>query len=383
MQAFVHTRESSVRTSVLRRWHESRLRHLDLRGDAQALRHRDPVGPRLRPIAGGAGFDLRLRRHRAGRTAHRPPPVGASTSTSCGAGSATAATRSPSSATSPTSTTRSSPRSAEAGRPWWAQRGDVRAGLSRRGTRSLGCLPPTVEPRATGHIPEMIALMQRLIDARARLRRRRRRLLRRPVLPAYGSLSGQKIDEMEPAGDSVGDDRKHDPRDFALWKSAKPGEPSWPTPWGDGRPGWHLECSAMAGKYLGEAFDIHGGGLDLIFPHHENEIAQSVAAGGRFAQYWMHNGWVTMAGEKMSKSLGNTVLRRRDGQAVAAGRAALLPGGGALPIGDRVFPDGIGRSGGGLRRARGIRAARVRGRRRADRAGRSRRRSSSRRWTTT
>jgi cysteinyl-tRNA synthetase len=126
--------------------------------------------------------------------------------------------------------------------------------------------------------------------------------------PSYGQLSGQQIDAMQPAGDSAGDARKRDPRDFALWKSAKPGEPAWPTPWGDGRPGWHLECSAMAGKYLGPVFDIHGGGLDLIFPHHENEIAQSKAAGDEFARYWMHNGWVTLAGEKMSKSLGNTVL---------------------------------------------------------------------------
>ena len=113
---------------------------------------------------------------------------------------------------------------------------------------------------------------------------------------------------MHAAGDSVGDSRKRDLRDFALWKAAKPGEPSWPTPWGRGRPGWHLECSAMAGAYLGDEFDIHGGGIDLIFPHHENEIAQSVSDGQRFARYWMHNAWVTAAGEKMSKSLGNGLL---------------------------------------------------------------------------
>jgi cysteinyl-tRNA synthetase len=115
---------------------------------------------------------------------------------------------------------------------------------------------------------------------------------------------------MQAAGDSVGDDRKRDPRDFALWKAAKPGEPSWATPWGRGRPGWHLECSAMATKYLGSTFDIHGGGLDLVFPHHENELAQSHAAGDGFARYWMHNGLLTMAGEKMSKSLGNTLQVR-------------------------------------------------------------------------
>jgi cysteinyl-tRNA synthetase len=126
----------------------------------------------------------------------------------------------------------------------------------------------------------------------------------------YGALSGQRPDDMQHAGDSDHGDRKRDPRDFALWKGAKAGEPAWPTPWGQGRPGWHLECSAMAGKYLGPAFDIHGGGLDLVFPHHENEIAQSKACGDPFAQYWVHNAWVTTAGEKMSKSLGNSLLVR-------------------------------------------------------------------------
>jgi cysteinyl-tRNA synthetase len=129
--------------------------------------------------------------------------------------------------------------------------------------------------------------------------------------PAYGALSGQKADEMQPAGDSAGDSRKRDPRDFALWKGHKPGEPetaSWPTPWGRGRPGWHLECSAMATRYLGPAFDIHGGGLDLVFPHHENELAQSCAAGDGFARYWMHNGLLNLSGQKMSKSVGNTLL---------------------------------------------------------------------------
>ncbi|HEX2905105.1 MAG TPA: cysteine--tRNA ligase [Jatrophihabitans sp.] len=197
-------------------------------------------------------------------------------------------------------------KSAEAGRPWWAHAALFEQAF-RDGYAILGCLPPTIEPRATGHITEMISLMQRLIELGHAYAADGDVYFDVRSYPAYGALSGQRIDEVAPAGDSVGDDRKRDPRDFALWKSAKPGEPSWPTPWGDGRPGWHLECSAMAGKYLGAAFDIHGGGLDLIFPHHENEIAQSVAAGGGFAQYWMHNGWVTMAGEKMSKSLGNTV----------------------------------------------------------------------------
>ncbi len=172
----------------------------------------------------------------------------------------------------------------------------------------LGCLPPTIEPRATGHIPEMIELMQDLIldghayaaggdvyfDVRS--------------FPGYGALSNQRVEDMLSADDADPKNAKRDPQDFTLWKGARAGEPFWNTPWGPGRPGWHLECSAMARKYLGERFDIHGGGLDLIFPHHENEIAQSKARGDAFAQYWLHNAWVTMANEKMSKSLGNSVL---------------------------------------------------------------------------
>jgi cysteinyl-tRNA synthetase len=129
--------------------------------------------------------------------------------------------------------------------------------------------------------------------------------------PAYGELTGQRLAELQPADDVVDAGRKRDPRDFALWKAHKPEEPataSWETPWGRGRPGWHLECSAMAERYLGPEFDVHGGGLDLRFPHHENEQAQSRAAGDGFARYWVHNGWVTLGGEKMSKSLGNTAL---------------------------------------------------------------------------
>jgi cysteinyl-tRNA synthetase len=200
-------------------------------------------------------------------------------------------------------------KAADAGEPWWA--------LSFRNEReivaaeqALGCLPPSYEPRATGHVPEMIELMQRLIDAGHAYAADGDVYFDVRSFPEYGALSGQQLDRMEPAGDSVGDDRKHDPRDFALWKSAKPGEPSWPTPWGRGRPGWHLECSAMATKYLGPTFDIHGGGLDLVFPHHENERAQSLAAGDGFARYWLHNGLLHMAGEKMSKSLGNTLQVR-------------------------------------------------------------------------
>ena len=196
------------------------------------------------------------------------------------------------------------------GRAWWA----VATEFEREFAWAydvLGCTRPTVEPRATGHVPEMIELMATLIEGGHAYAVDGDVYFDVRSFPDYGALSGQRPDEMQAAGDSVGDTRKKDPRDFALWKSAKPEEPSWPTPWGDGRPGWHLECSAMAGKYLGPAFDIHGGGLDLIFPHHENEIAQSKAHGDPFAQYWLHNAWVTTSGEKMSKSLGNSLLVRQ------------------------------------------------------------------------
>jgi cysteinyl-tRNA synthetase len=234
---------------------------------------------------------------------------------------------------------------AKEGIPWWA--------LAERNYRAfadaydlLGCRPPDVEPRATGHIPQMVELIQRLVD-------------RGHAYPAattgtngsdgtagtpgdagtpetartpgdagmpgtagtgdvyfdvrtdegYGTLSGQRLEDMRPADDTdaSGTRAKRDPRDFALWKAAKPGEPYWSTPWGPGRPGWHLECSAMSTYYLGPVFDIHGGGIDLLFPHHENERAQSTSAGDGFARYWMHNGLVGLSGQKMSKSLGNTL----------------------------------------------------------------------------
>jgi cysteinyl-tRNA synthetase len=171
----------------------------------------------------------------------------------------------------------------------------------------LGCLPPTYEPRATGHIPEIIELMQRLIDLDHGYPAGGDVYFDVRSFADYGRLSGQKIDDMLAAADSESL-AKRDPRDFAMWKAAKPGEPHWTTPWGPGRPGWHVECSAMARKYLGASFDIHGGGLDLVFPHHENEIAQSKAAGDGFANFWLHNAWVTTSGEKMSKSLGNSLL---------------------------------------------------------------------------
>ncbi|HVK30856.1 MAG TPA: cysteine--tRNA ligase [Nocardioides sp.] len=202
-------------------------------------------------------------------------------------------------------------KSAEQGRPWYNLAYAMKIELDKAYT-ALNVAPPTYEPAATGHVPEMIVLIERLIerghaypaedgsgdvyfDVRS--------------WPSYGELTHQGVDDMEPAADA--DPRgKRDPRDFALWKGRKDSEPetaSWPSPWGRGRPGWHIECSAMAGKYLGDAFDIHGGGVDLRFPHHENEQAQSRAAGGAFASYWMHNAWITTAGEKMSKSLGNTL----------------------------------------------------------------------------
>jgi cysteinyl-tRNA synthetase len=192
------------------------------------------------------------------------------------------------------------------GGPWWA----VAERNQRAFTRAydaLGCLPPDVEPRATGHVPEMIVLMRRLIDSGHAYAAGGDVYFDVRTYEHYGELSGQRLDRMRAAED-VDSAAKRDPRDFALWKGAKPGEPSWDTPWGPGRPGWHLECSAMSTKYLGETFDIHGGGLDLVFPHHENELAQSRAAGDGFAQYWAHNGLVGLAGEKMSKSLGNSLL---------------------------------------------------------------------------
>jgi cysteinyl-tRNA synthetase len=219
-------------------------------------------------------------------------------------------------------------KSAAAGREWWAHAFRFEQEFAA-GYAALNVARPAYEPRATGHILEMIALIQRLIDLGHAY----------PAgddsgdvyfdirsWPQYGGLTRQRPEDMEAAGDTepAQASRKRDVRDFALWKGAKPGEPpsaSWPTPWGRGRPGWHLECSAMATRYLGPEFDIHGGGLDLRFPHHENEIAQSRAAGDGFARYWVHNAWVVMSGEKMSKSLGNvmsieSLLQRVSGAAL-------------------------------------------------------------------
>ncbi|MCW1250509.1 cysteine--tRNA ligase [Acaricomes phytoseiuli] len=202
-------------------------------------------------------------------------------------------------------------KAADAGQQWWARAYEYEVKFNEAYDK-LGVGRPDYEPRATGHIPEMHALIAELIekghaypaqdasgdvyfDVRS--------------WPGYGSLTRQGIDQMQAATDA--DPRgKRDPRDFALWKGHKQGDPesaAWDSPWGRGRPGWHLECSAMAGKYLGDAFDIHGGGLDLRFPHHENEMAQSQAAGRDFANFWMHNGLVSYQGEKMSKSIGNVV----------------------------------------------------------------------------
>ena len=201
-------------------------------------------------------------------------------------------------------------KAAERGVPWWAWAYTNELACTRA-YDVLGVLPPTYEPRATGHVPDMVELMERLIDRGHAYAVDGDVYFDVRSFPEYGALTGQKLESLEPAADTGTDERKRDPRDFALWKAHKDGEPqtaSWATPWGRGRPGWHLECSAMAERYLGPEFDIHGGGLDLRFPHHENEQAQSRAAGDGFAQYWLHNGWVTLGGEKMSKSLGNTAL---------------------------------------------------------------------------
>jgi cysteinyl-tRNA synthetase len=178
--------------------------------------------------------------------------------------------------------------------------------------RVLGCEDPTIEPRATGHIPEMIEMIQTLIERGHAYASGGDVYFRVRSDPEYGALSGRRIDDLraDEADDMAGVTHKKDPHDFTLWKATKPGtnEPSWDTPWGPGRPGWHLECSAMARRYLGEAFDIHGGGVELKFPHHENEMAQSHSCGYPFTAFWLHNGWVTIGGEKMSKSLGNSLL---------------------------------------------------------------------------
>jgi cysteinyl-tRNA synthetase len=195
-------------------------------------------------------------------------------------------------------------KAADAGRPWWEWAATHERAFSAA-YEALGCLPPSIEPRATGHVTQMEELIQRLMDGGHAYAAGGDVYFAVRTFPDYGKLSGQKVDDV---AQGEGDSRtKRDPLDFTMWKAAKPGEPSWPTPWGAGRPGWHLECSAMATAYLGPEFDIHGGGLDLVFPHHENERAQSQAAGDPFARYWLHNGWVTMGGEKMSKSLGNTL----------------------------------------------------------------------------
>ena len=202
-------------------------------------------------------------------------------------------------------------RAMEQGRPFWSIAYANELVLAES-YRALNVLPPTYEPRATGHIPEMHELIAKLIDTGHAY----------PATdgsgdvyfdvaswPAYGSLSGQSPEDMQSAGDAP-ERGKRDPRDFALWKGAKPDEPAdayWPSPWGRGRPGRHIECSAMCWRYLGAEFDIHGGGLDLTFPHHENEIAQSQAAGLPFARYWVHHGLLSLGGVKMGKSLGNAL----------------------------------------------------------------------------
>ena len=190
--------------------------------------------------------------------------------------------------------------------PWW----QVAAKYEQAFTdayNNLNVLPPTAEPRATGHITQMIELIGKLIEnGSAYAPANGDVYLEVKKVKNYLSLSNQKLEDLLVADDADLKFKK-DTKDFTLWKAAKKDEPSWPTPWGDGRPGWHIECSAMAHAYLGESFDIHGGGLDLIFPHHENEIAQSNAAGYGFANIWMHNAWVTTSGEKMSKSLGNSL----------------------------------------------------------------------------
>jgi cysteinyl-tRNA synthetase len=194
--------------------------------------------------------------------------------------------------------------------PWWAHA----LAFERQFTAAydaFGVLPPTYEPRATGHVTDMVELVERLMaNGHAYAASPGNVYFDVRSFAEYGSLTHQRLENLSQAEEPETADQKRDPHDFALWKAPKPGEPetaSWPTPWGRARPGWHLECSAMSRRYLGDTFDIHGGGIDLRFPHHENEQAQSHAAGYGFVRYWVHNSWVTQAGVKMSKSLGNTL----------------------------------------------------------------------------
>src|SRR5216684_7552926 len=192
----------------------------------------------------------------------------------------------------------------------------------QRDAEALGLLRPTQEPRATLHVPEIVSLIRRLEEKGLAYRVDGDVFYPVGRFEGYGKLSRKKINELESGARVEVDERKKSPLDFALWKSSKPGEPSWESPWGPGRPGWHIECSAMSTKYLGQPFDIYGGGEDLIFPHHECEIAQAEAGTGKtFARYWIHNGMLNMGAEKMSKSLGNTltireVVKRHDADAL-------------------------------------------------------------------
>jgi cysteinyl-tRNA synthetase len=187
-----------------------------------------------------------------------------------------------------------------------AELAELNVGAFAEDVQALGCLSPTLEPRATEHIPEMIALIQQLERNGLAYAADGDVYYAVEKFPDYGKLAKRRLEDMMAGARVEVDARKRHPMDFALWKASKPGEPWWDSPWGKGRPGWHIECSVMSTKYLGQPFDIHGGGTDLIFPHHENEIAQSEGAkGGVFARYWVHNGMVTIEQEKMSKSLGN------------------------------------------------------------------------------
>ncbi len=206
------------------------------------------------------------------------------------------------------------------------------------GYEALGVLAPDLEPKATEHIPEIVDMIRALIDRGLAYPSEGDVYFSVRADESYGRLSGRNPDELRSGVRIEVEEAKHDPLDFALWKSAKPGEPWWDSPWGPGRPGWHIECSAMAGKYLGDGFDIHGGGTDLIFPHHENEIAQSEGASGTtFVRYWLHNGMVNLGGEKMAKSTGVLVdLASITGEAWGPGPAASPPAG-SLPVPDRIL----------------------------------------------
>ena len=331
----------------------------------------------------GQGVDVRLRAHRLRPAAHRPRPVHAGVRRPPPLPRVDRARRSATSPTSPTSTTRSSKAASRGARPRPRWRPSTRRSGGRPWTRSACCAPPptrTPPPTSSGWSRPIA----RLVDAGIAYETVRRRLPRgRPGRRTTGSWPASRSSPCRPAPGSRAATRSGRPLDFALWKKAKPGEPTWESPWGPGRPGWHTECVVMSLDLLGDGFDLHGGGIDLAFPHHENERAQAVALGRPFARHWVHNGFVEVDGEKMSKSLGNftTLLDLLD-----VGRPARLPAARAavpLPVAGRGHQGQHRRRRRRARTARRVRPPHRRPDRLAPSPTRDRRAVPASAWTTT